>query len=101
TPAAAPAPSPAKQFGQNLLQGLQKIGRSLQLPIPVLPAAGPLLRLGQADVFGNDGLGRDKVSAVFSAAAGTDFDNPPLLFTVGLSSGFSNTAHVSKALAPL
>ncbi|MER5312960.1 hypothetical protein ABT034_34910, partial [Streptomyces sp. NPDC002773] len=31
--------------------GLQKMGRSLQLPIAVLPAAGIINRLGQDDVF--------------------------------------------------
>ena len=30
---------------------LQRIGRSLMLPIAVLPAAGILLRFGQADVL--------------------------------------------------
>ena len=36
---------------------LQKIGRSLMLPIAVLPAAAILLRLGQADLLGEDGSG--------------------------------------------
>ena len=44
--------APAKKRGSGLFQGLQKVGRSLQLPIAVLPAAGILLRLGQPDVFG-------------------------------------------------
>ena len=34
------------------LSGLQKLGRSLMLPIAVLPAAGILLRLGQDDLLG-------------------------------------------------
>ncbi|MDH6126634.1 PTS transporter subunit EIIC [Kitasatospora sp. GP82] len=101
TPAAAPAPSPAKKFGQNLLQGLQKIGRSLQLPIAVLPAAGLLLRLGQDDVFGKDGLQWDKVAAVFSTAGGAVFDNLPLLFAVGIAIGFAKKADGSTALAAL
>ncbi|MER6399150.1 MULTISPECIES: PTS transporter subunit EIIC [unclassified Kitasatospora] len=101
-PAAAPAtPSPTKKFGQNLLQGLQKIGRSLQLPIAVLPAAGLLLRLGQDDVFGKDGLGWDKVAAVFNTAGGAVFDNLPLLFAVGIAIGFAKKADGSTALAAL
>ncbi|MFE9428117.1 PTS transporter subunit EIIC [Kitasatospora sp. NPDC006697] len=100
-PSSAPAPSPLKQAGQNTLQGLQKIGRSLQLPIAVLPAAGLLLRLGQDDVFGKDGLGWDKVAAVFSTAGGAVFDNLPLLFAVGIAIGFAKKADGSTALAAL
>jgi N-acetylglucosamine PTS system EIICBA or EIICB component len=100
-PAAAPVPSRGKQFGQNLLQGLQKIGRSLQLPIAVLPAAGLLLRLGQDDVFGKDGLGWDKVAAVFATAGDAVFSNLPLLFAVGIAIGFAKKADGSTALAAL
>ncbi|WP_380279323.1 PTS transporter subunit EIIC [Kitasatospora purpeofusca] len=101
-PATAPAtPSPAKKFGQNLLQGLQKIGRSLQLPIAVLPAAGLLMRLGQDDVFGKDGLGWNKVAAVFATAGNGVFDNLPLLFAVGIAIGFAKKADGSTALAAL
>ena len=38
---------------------LQKFGRSLMLPIAALPAAALLLRLGQPDLLGADGLGWD------------------------------------------
>ena len=34
----------------------QRLGRSLMLPIATLPAAGLLLRLGQADMLGAEGL---------------------------------------------
>ncbi|MER5866910.1 PTS transporter subunit EIIC [Kitasatospora sp. NPDC002040] len=100
-PAAAPTPSPAKKFGQNLLQGLQKIGRSLQLPIAVLPAAGLLVRLGADDVFGKDGLGWGKVAAVFHSAGDAVFSNLPLLFAVGIAIGFAKKADGSTALAAL
>ncbi|MGC0316277.1 PTS transporter subunit EIIC [Kitasatospora acidiphila] len=96
------APSPARKFGQSLLQGLQKMGRSLQLPIAVLPAAGLLLRLGQDDVFGKDGLGWDKVAAVFNAAGGSILDTKfglPLLFAIGIAIGFAKKADGSTALA--
>ncbi|PYC84383.1 PTS lactose transporter subunit IIC [Streptomyces tateyamensis] len=101
-PAPAAAPSPTKKFGSGLFQGLQKIGRSLQLPIAVLPAAGLLLRLGQPDVFGKDGLGWDKVAAVFNAAGGAVLDTKfglPLLFAVGIAIGFAKKADGSTALA--
>lgn len=93
------AAAPAKKRGSGLFQGLQKVGRSLQLPIAVLPAAGILLRFGQADVFGKDGAGWDKVAAVFATAGGAIFDNLPLLFCIGVAIGFAKKSDGSTALA--
>ncbi|WKD34472.1 PTS transporter subunit EIIC [Streptomyces xanthophaeus] len=98
TDAAAP---PAKKRGSGLIQGLQKVGRSLQLPIAVLPAAGILLRLGQPDVFGADGLGWGKVATVFATAGDAVFANLPLLFCIGVAIGFAKKADGSTALAAL
>ncbi|WP_411145198.1 PTS transporter subunit EIIC [Streptomyces sp. x-80] len=98
---AAAKAAPAKKRGSGLFQGLQKIGRSLQLPIAVLPAAGILNRLGQPDVFGKDGLGWIDVSKVFAAAGGAVFDNLPLLFCIGVAIGFAKKADGSTALAAL
>ncbi|MFE9254785.1 PTS transporter subunit EIIC [Streptomyces sp. NPDC006879] len=100
TATATTAP-PAKKWGQGLIQGLQKVGRSLQLPIAVLPAAGILLRLGQPDVFGKDGLGWDKVASVFATAGDAVFANLPLLFCIGVAIGFAKKADGSTALAAL
>ncbi|NBM17363.1 PTS transporter subunit EIIC [Streptomyces sp. GC420] len=100
TTATAPA-APAKKRGSGLFQGLQKVGRSLQLPIAVLPAAGILLRLGQPDVFGADGLGWDKVASVFATAGGAVFDNLPMLFCIGVAIGFAKKSDGSTALAAL
>ncbi|MER5732308.1 PTS transporter subunit EIIC [Streptomyces sp. NPDC002138] len=97
---AATAP-PAKKRGSGLIQGLQKVGRSLQLPIAVLPAAGILLRLGQPDVFGKDGLGWGKVATVFATAGDAVFSNLPLLFCIGVAIGFAKKADGSTALAAL
>ncbi|MEV4946089.1 PTS transporter subunit EIIC [Streptomyces sp. NPDC053755] len=99
--ATAQAAAPAKKRGSGLFQGLQKVGRSLQLPIAVLPAAGILLRLGQPDVFGKDGLGWDKVASVFATAGGAVFDNLPMLFCIGVAIGFAKKADGSTALAAL
>ncbi|MEW2076575.1 PTS transporter subunit EIIC [Streptomyces sp. NPDC013433] len=93
--------APAKKRGSGLFQGLQKVGRSLQLPIAVLPAAGILLRLGQPDVFGKDGLGWGKVADVFATAGDAVFANLPLLFCVGIAIGFAKKADGSTALAAL
>ncbi|MGW1868596.1 PTS transporter subunit EIIC [Streptomyces mauvecolor] len=93
--------APAKKRGSGLFQGLQKIGRSLQLPIAVLPAAGILLRLGQDDVFGKDGLGWNTVAKVFLTAGDAVFSNMPLLFCIGVAIGFAKKADGSTALAAL
>jgi PTS system N-acetylglucosamine-specific IIC component len=93
--------APAKKRGSGLFQGLQKVGRSLQLPIAVLPAAGILLRLGQPDVFGADGLKWGKVATVFAEAGGAVFDNLPLLFCIGVAIGFAKKSDGSTALAAL
>ncbi|MFI5754469.1 PTS transporter subunit EIIC [Streptomyces sp. NPDC051569] len=93
--------APAKKRGSGLIQGLQKVGRSLQLPIAVLPAAGILLRLGQPDVFGDDGLGWHKVASVFATAGGAVFDNLPMLFAIGVAIGFAKKSDGSTALAAL
>ncbi|MER5441413.1 PTS transporter subunit EIIC [Streptomyces sp. NPDC002790] len=96
--AAAPRPSP----WSNFFQGLQKMGRSLQLPIAVLPAAGIVNRLGQPDVFGDDGLGWTNVAKVFSGAGGALLDADlglPLLFCIGVAIGMAKKADGSTALA--
>lgn len=98
TSAAALGPSPWNKF----FQGLQKMGRSLQLPIAVLPAAGILNRLGQPDVFGDDGLGWTDVAKVMAAAGGALLDSSlglPLLFCIGVAIGMAKKADGSTALA--
>lgn len=94
--------SPARVRWNRLFQGMQKMGRSLQLPIAVLPAAGILNRLGQPDVFGRDGLGWTNVSKVMSGAGGALLDGQlglPLLFCVGVAIGMAKKADGSTALA--
>ncbi|MEU4794454.1 PTS transporter subunit EIIC [Streptomyces sp. NPDC023327] len=93
---------PRKKWWNGLFQGLQKMGRSLQLPIAVLPAAGILNRLGQPDVFGDEGLGWTSVAKVFAAAGGSLLDSSlglPLLFCVGVAIGMAKKADGSTALA--
>ncbi|GAB2770368.1 PTS transporter subunit EIIC [Amycolatopsis magusensis] len=81
------------------LAGLQRFGRSLMLPIATLPAAGLLLRLGQDDLLGKDGLGWNKVAAVLSAAGGGLLDWLPLLFAVGIAVGFARKGDGSTGVA--
>jgi PTS system N-acetylglucosamine-specific IIC component len=79
---------------------LQRLGKSLMLPIAVLPAAGILLRLGQPDLLGR--IVAPVIGPFFqamSAAGGALFDNLALLFAVGVAIGFAKKADGSTALA--
>lgn len=81
------------------LAALQRFGRSLMLPIAALPVAGLLLRLGQPDLLGKDGLGWDTVAAVIGGAGDAVFANLPLLFAVGVAIGFARRGDGSTGLA--
>ncbi|HEX6872206.1 MAG TPA: glucose PTS transporter subunit IIA [Micromonosporaceae bacterium] len=79
---------------------LQRLGKSLMLPIALLPAAGILLRLGQDDLLG--GIDTPVIGPFFdamSAAGGAVFANLPLLFAIGVAIGFAKKADGSTALA--
>ena len=79
---------------------LQRLGKSLMLPIAVLPAAGILLRLGQDDLLGK--IHAPVIGPFFgamSAAGGALFTNLGLLFAVGVAIGFARKADGSTALA--
>jgi len=89
---------PATKRRLNLAP-LQKFGRSLMLPIAALPVAALMLRLGQPDLLGADGLGWDKVAAVLAGGGGALFANLPLLFAVGVAIGMAKKADGSTALA--
>ena len=72
------------------LASLQPLGRSLMLPIAVLPVAGLLLRLGQPDLL----------NIAFVAAAGDAiFHNLGLLFAIGVAVGFAKDGNGAAALA--
>src|SRR4051794_32079013 len=88
----------APPTGLRGLGGLQRLGRSLMLPIAALPAAGLLLRLGQPDMLGSVSWLTD-VAAVFAGAGGAIFDNLPLIFAVGIAIGWAKKADGSTALA--
>ena len=83
-----------------VLAGLQRLGRSLMLPIAVLPAAGLLLRLGQDDLLGGV-PGLERPAEVLAAAGGALFDNLPMIFALGIAIGWARKADGSTALAAL
>jgi len=79
---------------------LQRLGKSLMLPIALLPAAGILLRLGQPDLLG--GINVPVIGPFFdamSAAGDAIFANLPMLFAIGVAIGFAKKADGSTALA--
>ncbi|WP_222195613.1 PTS transporter subunit EIIC [Modestobacter italicus] len=88
----------APPTGLRGLGGLQRLGRSLMLPIAALPAAGLLLRLGQDDLLGRFSALED-VAAVLAAAGNALFGNLPLIFAVGIAIGWAKKADGSTALA--
>src|SRR5437762_8212639 len=66
--------------GDRVLAALQSIGRSLMLPIAVLPAAALLLRLGQPDLL----------NLPWMAAAGNAiFSNLSMIFAIGIAIGLT------------
>src|SRR6056297_389580 len=73
-----------------MLAYLQKLGKSLMLPIAVLPVAGLFLRLGQPDVLD---------IPVISSAGGAIFDNLALLFALGIAVGMSKDQHGASAIS--
>jgi PTS system N-acetylglucosamine-specific IIC component len=90
---------------------LQRLGRSLMLPIAALPAAALLLRFGQPDMLGSNGAEPggladvsgfawlNQVAEVLAAAGAALLENLPLLFAVGVAIGFARKADGTTALA--
>ncbi|MCU1433235.1 MAG: phosphotransferase system [Actinotalea sp.] len=99
------APEVREKRGVPGFAQLQRIGRSLMLPIAALPAAALLLRLGQPDMLGADGAAGAlgdwllPVAAVIGAAGGALFGNLALIFAVGVAIGYARKSDGSTALA--
>ncbi|WAC51796.1 PTS transporter subunit EIIC [Frigoribacterium sp. SL97] len=90
--------APTKKRGSAAFAVLQRLGRSLMLPIAVLPAAGILLRLGQADLLGAI-PGFETGASVIGAAGQAVFTWLPLIFAAGIAIGWAKKSDGSTALA--
>ncbi|MFE1576945.1 PTS transporter subunit EIIC [Streptomyces fradiae] len=102
TDGGAKAAPPRRSRRSALFQGLQKVGRSLQLPVAVLPAAGLLVSLGNLFSASLHGGFWDKVSSVLLQGGTAILDGSfglPLLFCIGVAIGFAKKADGSTALA--
>ncbi|MBK4765205.1 MAG: PTS glucose transporter subunit IIBC [Pantoea sp. Brub] len=76
---------------KNSFANLQKIGKSLMLPVSVLPIAGMLLGIGSANFTWLPFI----VSNVMAQAGESVFNNMPLFFAIGIALGFTNNDGVS------
>ncbi len=74
---------------------LQKIGKSLMLPVAILPAAGILLGVGSAGF----GIFPDIVNELMKQAGGAVFGNLALLFAIGVALGLCKNDGVSALSA--
>jgi len=76
---------------KNSFANLQRVGKSLMLPVSVLPVAGILLGVGAA----NFSWLPEVISHLMAQAGGSVFGQMALLFAVGVSLGFTNNDGVS------
>ena len=70
----------------NAFANLQKVGKSLMLPVSVLPVAGILLGVGSANFSWLPAI----VSQVMAQAGGAVFGNMALIFAIGVALGFTH-----------
>lgn len=79
---------------------VQRLGRSLMLPVAVLPAAAILMGIGYW--IDPTGWGADNAIAAFLISAGASIiDHIPILFAVGVALGMSKDKDGSAALSGL
>jgi len=76
---------------KNIFSNLQKVGKSLMLPISVLPIAGILLGIGSA----NFSIVPVILSHIMAETGASIFTNVPLIFAIGVALGFTNNDGVS------
>ncbi|MFB7076338.1 PTS transporter subunit EIIC [Streptomyces sp. NPDC056308] len=95
------APAVTKKKGAGAMAVMQRIGRSLMLPVAVLPAAALLVRLGNDDMLGRDSFPDfiTKIASFMAAGGNAILDNMALLFAVGIAIGFAKKSDGSTALA--
>lgn len=84
----------------GILAYLQRIGRSLMVPVAVLPAAAILLGIGYW--LDPAGWGANSIIAAFLIKSGSAIiDNMPILFAIGVAYGMSKDKDGAAALSGL
>jgi PTS system glucose-specific IIC component len=96
TATAAPAPGRTSPFA-NAFGFLQKIGKSLMLPVAVLPVAGLLLGIGAAQFTWMPPL----LSELMKSSGDVVFGNMALIFAVAVALGFTENDGVSAVAATI
>lgn len=83
-----------------MMKYLQKIGKSMMLPVACLPAAGILMGIGYW--IDPSGWGANNIIAAFLIKAGSAIiDNIPWLFAIGVSVGMAKDHDGTSALSGL
>jgi len=82
-------------IGRTAFGWLQKIGKSLMLPVSVLPVAGILLGVGSAKFTWLPLV----VSNVMAQSGGAVFGNLPLIFAIGVALGLTGNDGVAALAA--
>ncbi|MFE1956952.1 PTS transporter subunit EIIC [Streptomyces sp. NPDC059479] len=99
--ASAAQQDPSARKSNRAMAVMQRIGRSLMLPVAVLPAGALLVRLGNTDMLGRESFPAfiTKIAGFMAAGGNAILDNMPLLFAVGIAIGFAKKSDGSTALA--
>lgn len=77
---------------------LQRLGRSLMLPVAVLPLAALMLGIGYA-IDPSGWGGESQIAAFLIAAGGAILDNLGILFAIGVSLGMTKDRDGASAIA--
>jgi len=83
------------KFFKDAFATLQKIGKSLMLPVSVLPVAGILLGVGSAKLSWLPAI----VSNVMAQSGAAIFSNLPLIFAIGVALGLAKNDGVAALAA--
>ncbi|MCR8968610.1 N-acetylglucosamine-specific PTS transporter subunit IIBC [Facklamia sp. 7083-14-GEN3] len=87
-----------KKGVNNMYPYLQRLGRSLMLPVAVLPVAALMLGIGYA-IDPQGWGGNNQLSALLVTAGDTILSNLGILFALGVALGMSNDRDGSSALS--
>ena len=99
--AAAAAPK-EPGWGSKAFAVLQRIGKSLMLPIATLPAAGLLVRFGQDDMLGRfNSTFLKNVAAIMATGGNALLNNLPVIFAIGVAIGFAKKSDGTTAVAAI
>ena len=88
-----------------MMKYLQKLGKSLMLPVAVLPICGLLMGIGYAlcpsTMQGGDVVGLAQIIGfLLVKAGGALIDNMQILFVIGVAIGMADEPDGTPALAP-